>query len=187
MNHKYRIQYISHGFWNYTQELFEHKTKLYEAQDILFPGANSKYEEPVINFYNSLMKISKKIKNSKFADFNRLESFWNLYVVPFETSSVKQIKFDLMKLAKKNPKIDMNHLNETMITEGVFFSVNYLTKVEGSIHKRDKRLSTAQIFEIDKKKTPGKKGFDHGFINSSKSPSNKVHKKRTSISVQVSG
>jgi len=183
---KFRIQYLSSGFWTYSDDLFSDKSKLYEGQDILYPGKNRKFETPADDFYSVLAKISKKLQRSTFDNCEKDEGLWNLYAIPFQTSSVKQLKVNALKAVKTKSKIDITNLQDTIVTEGVFFSVNYImsaNEAQGA-HQELQRMNTSQLIDFEKnRKTALQEGYER-LVQLERQP-NQV--RRSSLSVNTSG
>ena len=185
-NHKFKVHYLSSGFWSHFEDIFPDKTKLYEGQDILFPGLNDKYAEPVDQLYSSLKKLAHRLTKSKFTDFEKTEHLWNLYMIPFQISSKKHLKREVFKAAKERPKIDITSLQNTLITDGVFFSVNYIMKARNLQNmEKESRIDTSQIIQMEKEK---KKTMQKGYENLQRlARPQKLPRRRTSLSVQASG
>jgi len=185
-NRKFRIQYLSSGFWTYSDDLFTDKSKLYEGQDILFPGRNKKFETPADDFYTILAKISKKLQKSSFSNFDRDEGLWNMYAIPFKTSSMKDLKVNVLKSIKAKSKIDITSLQDTIITEGVLFSVNYIMTAKEAQGNNGEllRMSTNQVIDMEKhRKTALQEGYER-LVQLERQPQ---QAKRSSLSVNTSG
>ena len=159
---------------------------MYEGQDILFSGRNKKFETPADDFYNVLAKISKKLKKSSFSSFDREEGLWNLYAIPFQTSSAKELKVNVLKSVKAKSKIDITSLQETLVTEGVLFSVNYITTAREAQGNNEEllRMSTNQAIDLEKsRKIALQEGYER-LIQLERQPQ---QVKRSSLSVNTSG
>ena len=127
---KFKVQYLGAGFWDHFNDIFLDPTKLYEGQDILFPGAKSTYEDIVQTFHKSLKKASKRIPNNTFADLHRNDHIWNMYAIPLEASSVKNIRTNVLKFAKTDLKTNVKMVDKCLVTKGVFLSVNFIMKAK---------------------------------------------------------
>ena len=182
-----RIQYLPSGFWSYSQDIFKDPTKLYEGQDIFFPGQNEKYGEPVSNLFSALLKIANKIPNSTLGEFESNNGLWNMYAIPFQASSTKCLKYNVLKALKNNSKIDITTLQDTLVTEGIFFSVNYVmsTKEASSVKEELYRGANDNNYntELERKATIQLGGIGSQLLQSGK----RNDMNRTSMSIQVSG
>ncbi len=181
---KFRIQYLSSGFWSYSDDLFTDKSKLYEGQDILYPGKNRKFETPAEDFYSVLAQISKKLQRSTLHNCEKDEGLWNMYAIPFQTSSVKQLKLNALKAVKTKSKIDITNLQDTIVTEGVFFSVNYIMSAHEArgANQELQRMNTSQLIDFEKsRKTALQEGYER-LVQLERQPV-----RRSSLSVNTSG
>ena len=180
--YRFRIQYLPSGFWSYSQDIFKDPTKLYEGQDILFPGQSGKYEDPVCNLFSALLKIAGKMPKSTLGEFERNSGLWNMYAVPFQASSPKQMKAGMFKALKNNPKINLTTFQNTIVSEGIFFSVNYVMSAkEVSAAKEDLLRNATNQYNLDMDR---KGTLQFAGMNQLPQPD---EKNRTSLSVQASG
>jgi len=140
-NKKLRVQYLGKGFWNYFDDVFADKSQLYEGQDILFPGAKSRYIDVVDEFHQSLRAISSRVVKNTFAGHSREESVWNMYAIPFESSNVKQLRTSVLKEAQKNIKSDLSQVPKRLVTQGIFVSCNFVTKLNKATKIKGARMS----------------------------------------------
>jgi len=167
----------------YSQDIFKDPTKLYEGQDIFFPGQNEKYGEPVSNLFSALLKIANKIPNSTLGEFESNNGLWNMYAIPFQASSTKCLKYNVLKALKNNSKIDITTLQDTLVTEGIFFSVNYVVSAkEASIVKEEHISNNNYNVEMERKATIQSGGMSQLLQSGKRNDMN-----RTSMNVQVSG
>jgi len=151
-----------------------------------FRGKTKKFETPADDFYTILAKISKKLQKSSFSNFERDEGLWNMYAIPFQTSSMKELKVNVLKSVKARSKIDITSLQETIITEGVLFSVNYImTAREAQGNNAELlRMSTNQVIDMEKnRKTAFQEGYER-LVQLERQPQ---QVKRSSLSVNTSG
>jgi hypothetical protein len=127
------------------------KTQLFEAQDVLYPSTKKKkYEEVVTKFHESLVKLSQSMPKCKFDLFKKGEHIWNMYALPFETSSLKQLKIDTLKATQGNNEIDMTRIPNDLVTQGVFISLNYISaaKLAVSDSQKSQRMSRFQNLSL---------------------------------------
>jgi len=104
---KYKLTYLKYGFWNYFDDVFKDKQKVYEAKDCLYEGQSGKYDQIVDNFYVSLRRIAKRCNQDSFLQYDRTENIWNMYAIPFETSSNSALNNQVVKAVVHQPKINI--------------------------------------------------------------------------------
>jgi hypothetical protein len=144
----HKVHYLKYGFWTHFKEIFPDKTQLYESKDILYAGSNKKYDPVVNRFHLSLKRISKTIDKNKFKEFDREENVWNMYTIPFETSSIQKLRGSVLKAAHHFPETNFLTVAHALVTSGVFVSVNYHSKV----NKVDKEGPKPRRKTIDRTK-----------------------------------
>jgi hypothetical protein len=123
-----KIHYLKHGPWSHFEDVFKEQDKIYEGKDIMFPGANGSFNEVVKNFHVSCSRMSKSLNKNRFRECNRKETIWNMYNLPFETDSSRNLRGKVLKAVHKFSSTDMKNVEELLVTKGVLVSINYLAR-----------------------------------------------------------
>ena len=109
---KVSYQYVPNGPWNYFNEVFPEKNKIYAGSRIISPNRPKSLQEFISKLQSGLQICSKAFPEDGFGSLNGTDSAWSLFAVPFENRTenkaarllfethAKKKGFNLLKLYK---------------------------------------------------------------------------------------
>lgn len=73
-----------------------------------------------------------------------------MYALPFEISSLKQLRIDTLKASQGHNEVDLTRIPNGLVNLGIFLSVNYITpaKVVPTDSQKSQRLSRFQNLSL---------------------------------------
>jgi len=80
------------------------------------------YSKILMPFYEGISKLGSKIPNNEFKAFTKNNHIWDLYALPFNLDSEKNLKKKISEILE----VSQEYMRETrnIVTEGIFVSVN---------------------------------------------------------------